>query len=399
METFWNCPNLTSVTIPSSVTNIEYGAFGYFYNEYGNSTTFDNFKIYCYKDTTGEQYAKDNGFDYELLDATSHEHTYTAKVTKAATCTTAGTKTYTCKCGESYTETIPATGKHTVVTDKAVAATCTTAGKTEGSHCSVCGTVIKAQTTVKAKGHTYDSGKITKAATCTADGVKTYTCTVCKKTKTETVKATGHKYTVTKIVKPTATAQGYTLKTCSVCKSTTKTDYTAKLIAMSKSAVSGVKSTYAYTGKAIAPTVTVKYGKTTLKKGTDYTVSYKNNKATGKATATITGKGKYSGTKTVTYIIVPKKATVSTVKSAKTKTVTVKWKKDSQASGYQLVYSTNSKFKSSKSVNIAKNSTVSKTLTKLTKGKTYYVKVRAYKTISGKKYYGAYSAVKSVKCK
>jgi fibronectin type 3 domain-containing protein len=168
---------------------------------------------------------------------------------------------------------------------------------------------------------------------------------------------------------------------------------------MSKTKATIAKSTYAYTGKSLTPTVTVKYGKTTLKKGTDYTVSYKNNKATGKATITVKGKGKYSGTVTKTFIIVPKKATVTSAKSAKTKTVTVTWKKDTQASGYQLVYSTNSKFKSSKSVNIAKNSTVKKTLTKLTKGKTYYVKVRSYKTIGGKKYYGAYSAVKKVKCK
>jgi hypothetical protein len=247
--------------------------------------------------------------------------------------------------------------------------------------------------------HTYDKGKVTTAATCTSNGVKTYTCTVCKSTKTETISKTGHKHTVTKTVKPTVKAQGYTLKKCSVCGATTKTNYTAKLIAMSKTKVTGVKSTYTYTGKSITPTVTVKYGKTTLKKGTDYTVSYKNNTKTGKATVTITGKGKYSGTKTVTYIIVPKKATVSSAKSSKTKTVTVKWKKDSQATGYELIYSTNSKFKSAKKVAIAKNSTVTKTITKLTKGKTYYVKVRAYKTISGKKYYGAYSAVKSVKCK
>jgi hypothetical protein len=326
------------------------------------------------------------------------KHNYTAKITTAATCTATGVKTYTCEiCGDTYTETVKATG-HTAVTDKAVAATCTAAGKTAGSHCSVCGEVITAQKTVKAKGHTYDSGKITKAATCTATGVKTYTCTVCKSTKTETISKTGHKYTVTKTVKPTVKAQGYTLKTCSVCGTKIKTNYTAKLIAMSKCKVTGVKSTYAYTGKSLAPTVTVKYGKIKLTKGTDYTVSYKNNKKTGKATITIKGKGKYSGTITKTFVIVPKKAVVSSVKSAKTKTVTVKWKKDSQSTGYELLYSTSSKFKSAKKLTVKKNSTVTKTLSSLKKGKTYYVKVRSYKTISGKKYYGAYSAVKKVKC-
>ena len=101
-------------------------------------------------------------------------HSYTSEVTAAATCTTAGVKTFACsKCNHSYTEAIAATG-HTEVVDKAVAATCTTAGKTEGSHCSVCNAVIKAQTTIPATGHSYTS-KITTAATCTKDGVKTYT--------------------------------------------------------------------------------------------------------------------------------------------------------------------------------------------------------------------------------
>jgi hypothetical protein len=310
---------LTSITVPKSVTEIGNQALGYTWDlSTGYTGKVDGFKIYCYSGTAGETYAKENGFDYELLDHTKH---------------------------------------------------------------------------------TYDSGKITKAATCTSTGVKTYTCTVCKKTKTETIAKTAHKYTVTKTVKPTTSAQGYTLKKCSICGTTTKTNYTAKLIAMSKVKATIAKSTYAYTGKKLTPTVTVKYGKTTLKKGTDYTVSYKNNIKTGKATITIKGKGKYSGTLTKTFNISPKKQTVSSVKSAKTKTVTVTWKKDTQASGYELVYSTSSKFSGAKKVTVSKNSTVTKTLSSLTKGKTYYVKVRSYKTISGKKYYGAYSAVKKVACK
>ena len=121
------------------------------------------------------------------------------KVTKTATCTATGVKTYTCtKCGETKTETIKATG-HKAVTDKAVAATCTTAGKTAGSHCSVCNTVITAQKTIPATGHSYDAGKITKAATATATGVKTYTCTKCKATKTETIPALGLKAPTLKV--------------------------------------------------------------------------------------------------------------------------------------------------------------------------------------------------------
>ncbi len=76
---------------------------------------------------------------------------------------------------------------HVPVVDPAVKATCEKSGLTEGSHCSVCGTVIKAQTVVPAKGHSWNSGVVTKAATTSATGVKTYTCTVCGKTKTETI--------------------------------------------------------------------------------------------------------------------------------------------------------------------------------------------------------------------
>jgi hypothetical protein len=76
--------------------------------------------------------------------------------------------------------------------------------------------------------HTYDAGKVTKSATCTTTGVKTYTCTVCKATKTETVKALGHTYTTT-VVTPTYTTEGYTLHECTRCNDSYKSDVTAKL--------------------------------------------------------------------------------------------------------------------------------------------------------------------------
>ena len=65
---FNNCSSLTSITIPGGVTNICVRAFGYYNDEDNNDIKIDNFKIYCYSGTAGEQYAKDNGFDYALLD-------------------------------------------------------------------------------------------------------------------------------------------------------------------------------------------------------------------------------------------------------------------------------------------------------------------------------------------
>lgn len=175
---------------------------------------------------------------------------------------------------------------------------------------------------------------------------------------------------------------------------------TFKIIKMISKTTIGAVSNKTYTGKAIKPALTVKYGTSLLKNGPDYTVSYKNNTAPGKATATITGKGYYSGKKTITFKIVPKKTSLSKVSSAKKGQLTVKWKRDSKATGYQVVIAKNKKFKTGKkTANITKNKTTSKTFKKLTKGKKYYAKVRAYKTIDGKKVYGAYGNIKSKKVK
>lgn len=80
---------------------------------------------------------------------------------------------------------------HTVVIDPAVAPTCTKDGLTEGRYCSECNYIIKKQTKIPASGHKWDSGVVTKQPTATETGIKTYTCTVCKETKTEVVSALG----------------------------------------------------------------------------------------------------------------------------------------------------------------------------------------------------------------
>ena len=67
-----------------------------------------------------------------------------------------------------------------------------------------------------AKEHTWDAGTVTAAATCTADGAKTYTCSVCQATKTEPIAKLGHDYRQT-VVAATCTAKGYTLNKCSRC--------------------------------------------------------------------------------------------------------------------------------------------------------------------------------------
>ena len=151
-----------------------------------------------------------------------------------------------------------------------------------------------------------------------------------------------------------------------------------------------------YTRKQIKPNITVKDGKKTLKKGTDYTVSYGKNKSTGKATVKITGKGNYTGSITKTFYIVPKAPTGLKLTTGK-KNIKVSYKKSTGASGYQIAYST-SKSKGFKYITV-NSKTASKVIKKLKSKKKYYVKVRAYKTVGKKKYYGAYSNIKNVKVK
>ena len=166
---------------------------------------------------------------------------------------------------------------------------------------------------------------------------------------------------------------------------------------ITKATVSGI-STKAFTGKAIKQNVTVKVGNTVLKNGTDYTVSYSNNKKVGKATVKITGKGKYGGVITKTFKINPAKQEIQKL-TAKSKLFFVDWAQKGSATGYEIQYATNSKFTGAKKVTITNNKTDKTTVSKLSANKKYYVRVRSYTTVGGTKYYGAWSAVKNVTTK
>ena len=144
-----------------------------------------------------------------------------------------------------------------------------------------------------------------------------------------------------------------------------------------------------YTGKAIKPTVTVKDGDKKLVKGTDYTVSYKNNTKVGTATVTISGKGDYTGTKTLTFKIVPQKVKL-TGKTSGTKE-NLSWKKSAGAAGYEVYRSIDG----GKFTRLTATKTLKYTA-KLTAGKSYKFKVRPYATVNGKKVYGSWSNVVSV---
>ena len=126
------------------------------------------------------------------VEDTSHTHEYTEVVTKAPTCTEQGVNTFTCSCGDSYTEALEML-PHTEVVDAAVAPGCENTGLTEGKHCSTCNKVLVAQETVAALGHDYGEGVVTTNPTCTDKGVMTYTCNNdATHTRTEEIDALGH---------------------------------------------------------------------------------------------------------------------------------------------------------------------------------------------------------------
>ena len=377
------------------------------------------------------------GTSYKDSTTKATGHSYgNSVVTKQPTCTSEGTKTKTCtKCNATVTEKLPAKG-HTAVTDKGYPATCTTAGKTDGSHCSVCNTVIKVQTVINATGHKSSGWIVDKAASIGVKGSKHKECTVCKKVlETAEIPALSRisisKASVTlststyaydgKAKKPGVTVKlnGKTLKngtdyTASYSNNTKvgtakvtikgKGNYTGSVSKtysiknnFKKATVSGI-STKAFTGKNITQSITVKYNGKTLKKGTDYTVSYSNNKSIGTATVKITGKGSYTGTITKTFKINPAKQEIQKL-TAKSKAFFVDWAQKGSATGYEIQYATNSKFTSAKKVTITNNKTDTKTISKLSGKKKYYVRVRSYTTVKGTKYYGAWSASKSVTTK
>ena len=210
-----------------------------------------------------------------------------------------------------------------------------------------------------------------------------------------------HTHAFKQTVTPATTGKsGKTVKTCSICGASS----TATIAKVSSVRISATN--YTYNGKTQKPTVTVKNsnGKA-LKNGTDYTVSYSSGcKNVGRYTVKVTLKGNYSGTKSLTYNINPKGTSVSKVTAAK-KGFKVTWKKQAtQTTGYEVQYSTDKNFKKgNKTVNITKNSITSKSVSKLSAKKKYYVRVRTYKTVkvNGKnvKLYSGWSKVKSVTTK
>ncbi len=151
-----------------------------------------------------------------------------------------------------------------------------------------------------------------------------------------------------------------------------------------------------YTGYEKTPAVTVKLNGVTLEEDEDYEIEYRNNVSVGKATVVIYGAGDYDGTKKATFVIKPAKMKWTSAK-ANGNSAVLKWKKQSRVDGYE-VYRSKSKSSGYKRLGTLDQDVSSCTNPRLSKG-TYYFKIRSYVEIDGKKYYGAYSAVKKVTIK
>ena len=321
--------------------------------------------------------------DLQEPEEPGHKHEYQSAVTKEATCTEAGIRTYTCSCGDQYTEEIDAAG-HQEVKDPAVEPTETTEGKTEGSHCGVCGAVLKAQESIPALGkpeepghkHTYES-TVKKKPTCIEPGVKIFICS-CGEKYTEEISALNHRY-MEKCIPATMKADGKLQQICSICS-----DIKSETVIESPRKITWSQTDFTYDGKTKAPTVIIKDRKDRrLISGRDYQINYPaGRKKPGIYTVVLKFCGNYSGSVMETFMIRPQAAFLKKI-AAKSRGIQVKWKKqETPIDGYQIQYCTNKDFKgrTAKITAVPKNASAKKILNLKAK-KKYYVRIRTYKDV------------------
>ena len=155
-----------------------------------------------------------------------------------------------------------------------------------------------------------------------------------------------------------------------------------------------------YTGNAITPKVTVKYNDKTLKAGTDYTLSYsKKLKAIGTATVTVKGMGDFTGSRKVSFRIIPKGTSLGFIKvNSSQGKMTLKWIERKNVTGYQIEYSVNEDFQDAVKLYVRKTKHMV-TIRNLEGDTTYYVRIRAFRKVDKKVYFSAWSGTKVVKTK
>lgn len=328
----------------------------------------------------GKTYKKESFVSVE-----KKSHTFTNGVLHQPTCEKGMYLTKTCEvCGITIDENslTPALGHdYSIVEGTAKVPTCVTDGKEVDKICSRCKKVVTGSS-IPATDHVSNKGTVTKNPTCSATGTKVYKCTACGATvKTETLGKIAHTYT-DKVTSATTAKDGKIVTACTICRKISKTVVIPKIASISLSPTS-----YTYDGKMKTPTVTVKNSKgTTLKSGTDYTVTYASGRKTpGQYAVKITFKGNYSGSKTLYFTILPgvtSKIATATNSSA----VKIAWKAVPGATGYR-VYQYDAKSK--KYVTLKTTTSTSYTVTKLKSGTSYKFAVKAYSTVNGKVFWAS----------
>ncbi len=241
--------------------------------------------------------------------------------------------------------------------------------------------------------HTWNNGEEIKSSTCTEKGEKEFFCIVCGEKRKEKIKELVHTYKTT-VTKATTAKNGSVIEKCTACG-----DIKSSRIIPSVTTVVLKSSSQTYNGKAKKPSVIVKNSSGKVVDNHNYTVVYKNNKKIGKGAVIIELKGNYTGIITKTFKILPKGTTISGKITARPKGFLVKWKKQKKnITGYQIQYSTNKKFKKKATVTktVKKKSVTKMNVKKLKPEKKYYVRIRTYKTVKGRKYCSGWSKAKSV---
>lgn len=373
-------------------------------------------------------------------------HTFEWVTDKAATEEATGLKHEECTvCGYKQNENteIPVlTHTHSMVKTEAASATCTEDGNIEYYTCSKCGKlysdeagnneITKAETVDKTAGHKYSDWKTVKDATCTEAGTKTRECEVCGAEETAEIEAAGHKwseeYTVDKAATYAAAGtESIHCMTCDEVKEGTETAIPKLVCRLAGPSEASANLTSYYGSTAGYDDLKITWDKV---EGADgYYVRYKAATSSTWKWASPTEKNykylknlsdgirynirvypyvKENGVnyrsenyKPLTSVYTLKKVTVPTVSKMSSGYVKVKWKGISGETGYQIYRATskNGKYTKVKSVTMSSSSYPYARI-KTTKNKTYYYKVRAYKSLgSGKYVYGPFSSVKAYKLK
>ena len=154
-----------------------------------------------------------------------------------------------------------------------------------------------------------------------------------------------------------------------------------------------------YTGKALKPSVVVKYNGATLKKKRDYTVSYSNNINVGTATATIVGKGEYAGKKKVRFTISPRAVKLGKLAAGKGQFTATWTPLTAQVDGYEIEYGLKKDCSDGTTVTVDSGDTATMTVVGLNAKTKYYARIRAYRRIGKKTYFSAWSKARGVRIK